>query len=241
MTSIRASLFKTTVVALCSILAATPLVQAAVTIGQSPLILQKPIPPNLVLMLDDSGSMAWNYMPDWDYLKNNNDNDALIDSSNNGVYYDTTVTYNPPIMADGTHYTSYTNITSVPSDGFTTDSSVNLTDYSEGGISYSATAGQKKNRVRVFQYSTGPAAGPYSVHYVASTNCGTFSPCVLASDTSGAAAPAGIAAGTNIANWFAYYHTRILMAKSGLTLAFSGLDRNYRFGFASINGRNNAK
>ncbi|TAL97561.1 MAG: hypothetical protein EPN69_03050, partial [Rhodanobacter sp.] len=26
------------------------------------------VPPNLVLMLDDSGSMGWDYMPDWDYL-----------------------------------------------------------------------------------------------------------------------------------------------------------------------------
>ncbi|MGC9185665.1 MAG: pilus assembly protein [Thiomonas sp.] len=45
-------------------------------------------------------------------------------------------------------------------------------------------------------------------------------------------------AGTNIANWFAYYHTRILSAKTGITLVFSNLDKNYRVGFGSINGKN---
>jgi type IV pilus assembly protein PilY1 len=35
-------------------------------VDQAPLIIQKPLPPNITLMLDDSGSMAWDYMPDWD-------------------------------------------------------------------------------------------------------------------------------------------------------------------------------
>ncbi|MDN5873637.1 MAG: hypothetical protein L0H29_04550, partial [Sinobacteraceae bacterium] len=42
---------------------------ASITIDQAPLTVQNPLPPNIILMLDDSGSMAWDYMPDWDYLK----------------------------------------------------------------------------------------------------------------------------------------------------------------------------
>src|SRR5699024_1543034 len=50
-----------------------------------------------------------------------------------------------------------------------------------------------------------------------------------------------IRAGTNIANWFAYYHNRILMAKSGLMTALVSLSPNYRFGFGAINNRNSNK
>jgi len=92
----------------------------------------------------------------------------------------------------------------------------------------------------LFQYSTGAAAGPYTVYSVSNTSCGAQANCVVASDASGVSAPAGIAAGNNIANWFAYYHTRILTVKTGLTLAFANLDPGYRFGFGSIDGNNNS-
>ncbi|MDD3575913.1 MAG: PilC/PilY family type IV pilus protein [Halothiobacillus sp.] len=269
--------------ALAPVLAA----HAAVKVDQSPLILQKPLPPNIVLMLDDSGSMGWNYMPDWNYLKNRGNNDALIDASNNFVYYDPAIVYTPPVRADGTSYPSYTDITQVPVDGFSSSlSNRDLTNYYENPISYSnsytttnqvvyqpetwsqcashsndpdyysrsynyghkrCTVSYRKT-IGAFQYSTGPQSGPYTVHYVANSSCGTLTPCVLASDTSGTDAPAfkvdgvtPLSAGENIANWFAYYHRRILMAKTGLTLAFSTLDPTYRFGFGSIDGNNNSR
>ncbi|WP_329740508.1 pilus assembly protein [Dyella sp. A6] len=303
-----------------------------VTVDQQPLTLQPPIPPNVVLMLDDSGSMAWDYMPDacylygvscagtasgtnpingqgTDYITSIN-NDAVIDANNNGVYYNPTVTYlAPPTAATGTNYPSYNDITNVPLNGYSTSGSwVNLTNYSNNDFNgeyyyqakniYYSTSNQQavpwnktfdnvvtssgstyadqvcindfntyhgigsgptfngiskhgQNWVSgecvfqypysytysYFQYSTGLAAGPYTVNYVApaTQGCGTQSNCVLDTDTSGVAAPAGIAAGQNIANWFAYYHTRILMAKSGLLTAFSDVDPKFRIGFGSIN------
>src|SRR5699024_9468074 len=84
---------------------------------------------------------------------------------------------------------------------------------------------------------THPGSSTY--HYVATTSQGChINNCVTEDDTSGKAAPKGIRAGTNIANWFAYYHTRMLMAKSSLMLAFSTLSPNYRLGFGSINNTN---
>lgn len=47
------------------------------------------------------------------------------------------------------------------------------------------------------------------------------------------------AARQNVAIWFSYYRTRILMAKSSLMSAFNTLNAKYRFGFGSINGGNN--
>lgn len=267
----------------------TPALAATVTVDQSPLIIQKSLPPNVTLMLDDSGSMAWDYMPDWGYLENNSDNNAVIDAGNNGTYYNPTVTYSPPPKANGTFYAAATGLTNAWDDGFNTSSgSEDLTNYSSSKINYSATISdstpsgyvgtatsnsncyniyndtpgsyggytyQSSNKSctfsyyathQYFQYSTGSAAGPYAVHYVASTNCGALTSsstpinCVLASDTSGVAAPSGIAAGQNIANWFSYYHTRILMAKSGLMNSFSSLDSTFRVGFGSINDTNSA-
>lgn len=333
------------------------------------------VPPNIVLMLDDSGSMSWNFMPDICYLNGvtcdrrqdttSINNDALIDASNNGVYYDPTVTYLPPPKADSTTaapdtYPSQTDMTNVLEDGFgvRTTNSVNLFtytgnyDYNECGggvcngsdIDYNASntvsvpttkqydqtvnavysqqcvsgsptrsqtgcnynhngrnsghlanvlteaadavctdtfnsnngiagtlvfTGKDKDgsgnwtdgeckfsytgtttvTYNFFQYSTGNAAGPYTVYYIAAnasdcayhpTPTGTYGGCVGASDTSGASAPAGVTVATNVANWFAYYHTRILMAKSGLMSAFLNLSADYRFGFGSINGNNDS-
>lgn len=321
-----------------------------VTVDQQPVTVQPTIPPNIILMLDDSGSMAWDYMPDACYLQgvvctgtNNGSaspsggtdtistitNNAVIDSANNGVYYNPTVVYTPPPTASGVSYATYTDFTNVPVNGFSTSSSTaNLTTYSnndmtgENGnqsdtLSYSISnvqtvtvnanfnqtvtytssgsgthktytyanqvcqntftsdngiagtlqftgktyvsgsttnwaTGQcvftypttQNNTYNYFQYATGPAAGPYVIHYVAqaSQGCGTQTNCVVDSDTSGTAAPATdasgntLTAGKNIANWFAYYHTRIQMAKSGLMTAFSTVDKTFRVGFGSIDG-----
>ncbi len=64
----------------------TPALAATVPVDQSPLIIQRSLPPNVTLMLDDSGSMAWDFMPDWGYLSNNS-NDGVRNASINGTYY----------------------------------------------------------------------------------------------------------------------------------------------------------
>jgi type IV pilus assembly protein PilY1 len=134
----------------------TPAVAAtsSPTVDQQPLTLQQPIPPNIMVMIDDSGSMAWDYMPDACYLSgvtctNTSDsssgqgvgyvqstiNDAMIDASNNGVYYNPAVTYSPPVKADGTSYPNATGLTSALVDGFNSSSNtVDLTRYTSYDI-----------------------------------------------------------------------------------------------------------
>ncbi|WP_232823547.1 pilus assembly protein [Dyella sp. C9] len=261
-----------------------------VTVDTSPLIQQPSVPPNIVLMLDDSGSMAWNFMPDICYLngvtcgtdKNGNPtslskaptNSALINAANNGVYYNPAVTYSAPPKADGTFYNVSTTLTSAVVDGFTNiGTTVDLTQYaldsscsssspytctanyeswSSGGnngtkasnIAFSHVISSGSKKYYYFQFSVGAATSTSpAIYYVASTAQGCVSvpstaTCVTETDISGKAAPSGVAAGTNIANWFTYYRTRILMAKSGLMTAFSSLNANYRVGFGSIDGGN---
>ncbi len=123
----------------------TPAVAAAtaVPVDQQPLTLQPPIPPNIVLMLDDSGSMNWDFMPDANYLTGNfsamdewgyGDTyapvDALHSASVNGSYYNPNVTYNVPVHADGTGYPVPTTLGGAYFDPFSsTSSTIDLTQY----------------------------------------------------------------------------------------------------------------
>lgn len=72
--------------------------QAQVDIAQQPLFMTTSVEPNIMFILDDSGSMGWDYMPD----DRNSWWDQLSKSSNyNRIYYNPAVTYEPPVDADG--------------------------------------------------------------------------------------------------------------------------------------------
>ena len=93
--------------------------QATVPVDQSPLVIQQPIPPNLVLMLDDSGSMGSDYMPDWGYIPGGTSADNLRYYGHNGTYYNPNVIYSPPPTADGGSYPDSPGLGDAFRDGFT--------------------------------------------------------------------------------------------------------------------------
>jgi type IV pilus assembly protein PilY1 len=75
---------------------------------------------NILFVLDDSGSMAWDYMPDWAFGATST---LARNAGYNGIYYDPSITYTPPLKYDGTSYPSMSasqtsNWTKVPYDGF---------------------------------------------------------------------------------------------------------------------------
>jgi len=353
------------------------------------------VPPNIVLMLDDSGSMAWDYMPDWGYLPYANNNQGARDWTNNSLYYNptynltgdpTTAGYQPPPMADGTPFPvppacsgHSTALTCAYNEAFTDHNLKNITSYTgpslsgghsipyytafstststdvgpatptcpsgyhddgsgsatpcapdnpnpptsdktwqcpnppggsrvfrQGSYQCKVTAGEGVNyypavyqcpanyawnsslntcvgpvpqpkpytwtcpsgsspnashrciattttTIRVFTIdvpnrdSNGNRTGTFTDYYIASgTDCANIPTanqprCVNEGDTTGKfpngtiSGPPGIQVGQNVSNWFSYYRTRILMAKSSLMLAFTKLGPRYRFGFSSIN------
>lgn len=274
-------------------------VHAAVSVEQQPLTIQKPLAPNLTLMLDDSGSMAYDYMPDWNYLANTTDNGAR-NAANNGTYYNPAVTYTPPPKADGSNYPASPGLTNAYNDGFLDSRTVDITQYSGSypyytrfmfinTTTYDSTKTQeqgcnkgydlvntgywwnpnyqcyKKNKPYqdpitidvyscnygdtlngsnrcettttsykyYFTYTTGPATGPYVQHYVGDTG-----DCAALPADSKAVCDDGAVVRQNVANWFSYYRTRMLLSKSGLMTAFFAIDPTFRIGFGSINGRN---
>ena len=110
-----------------------PALAASVALATSPLATSttSSVQPNLVLLMDNSGSMAWDHLPD-----DASDGGSAVtwrfgyygvrSSQCNGVYYNPTITYVPPVKPDGTSY-SDAPFTGAWQDGFNTGSgSVNL-------------------------------------------------------------------------------------------------------------------
>ncbi len=60
------------------------------------------VKPNLMFILDDSGSMGWEFMPD--PVSSNTGNNCYRNHLYNLVYYNPTYTYTTPVYADGTSY-----------------------------------------------------------------------------------------------------------------------------------------
>lgn len=182
-----------------------------VEIDQSPLIVSEPLPPNIVLMYDDSGSMGYNYL----YDPLNTGNRTFQDALGNALYYDPRVEYNLPPKANGSLYPKPTFPKGF-SDPFrspgTEHTIVNQWRYSE-----------TQDDDRAFKYIH-PVTK--QVHYVAE-NCSEFgSNCTTDANVQ-----------QNVANWYSYYRDRDLAAKSGIFSAFSDISPSFRVGFGSINNR----
>lgn len=78
------------------------------------------VKPNLLFVLDDSGSMSWTYMPDEaDNFRGSSGSReyGYFSSQCNGVYYSPNITYNPPLNADGTSYAA-ASFTAARDNGF---------------------------------------------------------------------------------------------------------------------------
>lgn len=117
---------------------AAPLDLATIPLANSPTIA---IQPNLLFIMDDSGSMSWSYMPDWA-----NTNDSFeMDASFNTIYYNPAVRYVPPAnftsggldtvtypsqtgvsIATGANFDSKPNWKNVKSNPFMTTSTTDL-------------------------------------------------------------------------------------------------------------------
>jgi type IV pilus assembly protein PilY1 len=121
---------------------------ASPAVDQTPLTVATALPPNFVLMLDDSGSMAWDVMPDYSYLQNANGTSCVstpncLDSSDvNGVYYNPNVPYNPPMTVDGVTRMAPASFTAAHVDGF--DSSSDVFDLRSYNGSDDSSGGQNK-------------------------------------------------------------------------------------------------
>lgn len=215
-----------------------PLYAGAVDLADVPLYVVEGVDPNIVLTMDDSGSMAWSHMPN--EICGDDGTNRGKSSTYNVLYYDPDVNYLPPRKADGTSFDD-ASFTGAPMDGF--DSNSTTVDLSSD---FRPTWGGDDNVCPTDYAGSAETAYYYvfdSTNAVdAQTGCDITNAdhvnnddCydkVVVSATSG---PDNSDERTNFANWYSYYRTRQLLAKTALSRAFANLSPNVRVAYQAIN------
>ena len=221
---------------------------ANLAISDKPLDTLEGVPANIILTMDDSGSMAWGFLPDgiggycpsdWSSctdLASTGTSDDLkraTSASVNKIYYDPTVTYTPAVDANGASLGDAT-FTAAWNDGFNQGgSTTNLSNDFEPpwhrGVYFS-----------VYNITNSSYSGAAFYHVYDSSNVGctgtvddnTCYDKVVVSSTSG---PGNTDERTNFANWYSYYRYRQNLAKTAASRAFSQLSGATRVAYQALN------
>ncbi len=211
---------------------------AQVNLSQVPLFLKESVDSNLVFIFDDSGSMAWEYMPDsiGSDLSLIHDNSGPIrynggrlrvnnkwyySSRVNTVYFDPDTDYLPPFKPDGSGRFPNSDFSNAWINGYNgvSSSSVNLNSrFITDRFTYYDSAFYYRFNSTASCESNPKDNNCYSLVFLAGQNSGVKQ---------------------NFANWYSYYSKRDLAAKSGITEAFFDLPENIRIGYGAINVNNN--
>ena len=214
------------------------------------------VKPNVMFVLDDSGSMDWAYMPD--DAANFAGKYGIASSQCNGVYYNPAITYTPPVYASGISYPA-ASFSNAWKNGFSTGSgtTVNLgsqfqaysnvnnnSDTSQAAYYYvysgTQTSAQQKdyhNTSGIFYKECISSVG--STTKVDGTNAvNTLFTKKTVSSSSG---PGNTDERTNFANWYSYYRTRMLMMKTASGQAFQTMNEHFRVGFITINANSSSE
>lgn len=217
----------------------------SVNFAQQPLSVGSAVEPNVMFILDDSGSMAWHFMPDtisgswgastiscldsWifgcrSYLYSGSGvtNRWYYSSKINTVYYDPSISYLPPVKADGTRFPN-ANFSSAYLDGYAqAGSQVDL------GSRYAIRTGTGvPGTTREFN-------GGFYYAFSGSESC-EANPTQNSCYTYVSMATQSEAQKQNFANWYSYYRTRMYASRAGIGEAFSELENNFRLGWGRIN------
>ena len=112
---------------LCSVVLGQMALAGDVSLASAPMVsgLSKVVPPNLYFILDDSGSMANEYMPDTMSVYAPDPQHGTLGSrchrnyGANKIYYNPAITYTAPLTADGSSYSNAT-FTAAYKDGYKT-------------------------------------------------------------------------------------------------------------------------
>jgi type IV pilus assembly protein PilY1 len=162
-----------------------------------------------MFILDDSGSMLWEYLPDT--VNGNNSKPCYRNFAYNKVYYNPSYTYTPPVYADGTSYPN-APFNAAKSNGFDVSSaSINL-----------------QNGFKAGNDSSGQQAYYYKHTGTPNGTCEAASKYVLVQ------VPNTSTEAQNFANWYSYYRTRLLSMKTAAGKAFKSISDTYRVGFSTI-------
>ncbi|MEO6920049.1 MAG: PilC/PilY family type IV pilus protein [Collimonas sp.] len=266
---------------------------ALADIAQSPLFLPVPPPPNIMYMLDNSGSMVWGSVTGTDATfeytaLSANQSDGLknmkayFSSTWNQIYYNPATLYTPGISkADGVTPMAAADVTNTlvdpylsttkldlrvrcnagspitlplynPASPFTANSNCSTSTtgtiaryafyYNWIGTENGTQTGAKTSTVAGSGIPDGSAGQDSDTNYkrVDILSGATYPHATGRTDCTSSTTTCSYAEEMqNFANWFSFYRTRILMTKTSLGAAFSGINNRFRVGFATINANSN--
>lgn len=231
------------------------------TLPDSPLFVLNTVDPNVILTFDDSGSMAWGFIPD-DIGSSLSGIGADLratrracSSTINGMAFDPNVTYTPPLDANGASFPDAT-FTGAWINGYNTGAGVrNLSNNYKPvwGTNSLTTTNNTFASCTISPTAADPAVGIAAFYYVYDTALAGTGGCPavpvttndncyrLVQHNNAAAGGAWTTTQqTNFANWYSYYRTRNLSMKSALTRAFATTGSNIRIAYQRLNTCNAA-
>ncbi|WP_244292433.1 pilus assembly protein [Xanthomonas hyacinthi] len=231
-------------------------VNAAITLPTEPLTTGARIPPNVLFILDDSGSMSSTYMPDA-VPATSSPNIASQAYTRNTIYYNPATTYTPWVDSTGTLRTDAATYGSVYSDAaLARGTTINLASAVQTFYVPKDTSATSEtylaNPANYYRYQILTDSKIYQATYetytksntpsnAGSMGCSTdtkantlaWRGCINLTPLGGLRTEA--AERTNYAIWYSYHRTRAKIAKAGAGKAFSSLGSNIRVGFRTIN------
>lgn len=211
---------------------------AAFVPSQVPLALGGQVEPNIMFLLDDSGSMEWGYMPDdlkidisrndceflsrsdsdYFYRCSESSRSYLFSAAVNKIYFDPAATYAPPPGF------SPASFTAAKVDGYRSISSV--IDLSNAFQMIFHRDAYTNGRMDYFYVGSARAA----FYYRKVAGCTD-----VFSDSCYVRESIAEADKQNFANWYSYYRTRLMAAKAGTGSAFDKQSGDIRLGYGAIN------
>ena len=223
------------------------------------------VKPNVIFVLDNSGSMVWDLMSQDSALSGtvNTGKYCRENFQYNTVYYNPNIDYTAAVPKDATSNSMGSQtFTNAEDDPFaTTFTYTNLSLYTSAGFCAEGetTTCSTPTTTAKNNYIANPTANPlpttnyqpaFYYKYTGVGSPGTAcsansnytrvivgaSSCVVGNDVT--ACPTGTDERVNFANWYSYFRTRILMMKSGMSTAFSSITDKIRVGFHTINSPN---
>ena len=239
---------------------------ASIGLPSTPLQTGAVLPPNIMFILDDSGSMGYNFMPESisDGLPNASIAAGIRGRSanNNTLWYNPLITYQPGRDADGNSLgnrtlaavrtdaydggnttTSLVSTTNWPSDGYNDGISNNSVPFYLSFYTLTGANANSNSSYSLYEFrrnsSNAIEARKWSLKSTGARNSSLSVISFSWSVPGGGTITRTVAQeAANFANWYTYYRKRILMAKTASSIAFSQLSKNYRIGFTTIWDRN---
>ena len=229
----------------------TPVLAAQTDISSAPITSTNAaqVKPNIMLLMDTSGSMGWGHMPDEVESQVGYAAIGYKAAQCNVLYYKRDQAYATPKQANGLPFAT-PSFTGARYDAFDIASFITV-DLSSAFKAYDdntlRTSGSNDTPQPAYYYYKTGGTVPIAAYNASPCLDGDAGASMPSSDggiwnrvTVGpSSGVGGVDERNNFAIWYSYYRTRILLIKSAASLAFTPLTDSFRVGFITVKPKDN--